>query len=281
MPARFDLMNTSLGKLADSTTMERVVKALLAYEPEEIILFGSAARDDADEYSDLDLIVVKNTQTRFMERLSEVNQHLPAGKAVDAFVYTPLELRTMVEEDNPFIEQALIDGKLLYERSPGKGPWQGIAASYTTSKKAGSPVKKPMETARRWLAQAEYSLNMARALLKDGFWSGACFQSEQTAQMALKAFLFKLGRRSVTIHSVRELAQTCSQEDDGFTPFVDYGGVLDRYYLSTRYPDALPAPAIPFQSFTRRDGEQAVGFAEEIVRFVQAKVLADAGGPAK
>ena len=186
-------MNTSLGKLADSTTMERVVKALLAYEPEEIILFGSAARDDADEYSDLDLIVVKNTQTRFMERLSEVNQHLPAGKAVDAFVYTPLELRTMVEEDNPFIEQALIDGKLLYERSPGKGPWQGIAASYNTSRKAGSPVKKPVETARRWLAQAEYSLNMARALLEDGFWSGACFQSEQNGADGAKSFPIQVG----------------------------------------------------------------------------------------
>ena len=178
----------------------------------------------------------------------------------------------MVEGGNPFIEQAFIDGKLLYEKSPGKGPWKEILLSGRLSGTERLVLKKPLETARRWLAQAEHNLNVARLLVDNGVWGGACFQAEQTAQLALKAFLFGKGRRSVTIHSIRELALACAQEDDSFSPFEDYGLFLDHYYLSTRYPDALPAPAVPFESFNRQEAEQALGFADEIVGLARAKI---------
>ena len=272
--AGFELMNTPIRNPVDSSAIQQVISGLMAYEPEEIILFGSAARGDADQYSDLDLIVIKNTETRFLQRLLEVTHHLPVELAVDVFVYTPRELQAMVEAGNPFIEQALMDGKLLYEKSPGDGPWKGIASTDRTSRKGDSPVKKPLETARRWLAQAEHGLVTTRALLQNSLWSDACFHAEQTAQLALKAFLYRLGRWSIAVHSVRELASRCAQEDDEFLPFLDYGALLDRYYLSTRYPDALPEPAVPFESFTQREAEQAVGFAEEIVGLVRSKIPA-------
>lgn len=106
-------------------------------------------------------------------------------------------------------------------------------------------MKNLQETSRRWLVQAEHNFNMTRSLLEGGFWAGACFQAEQTAQLALKAFLYWRGRRFVRTHSVRELAQECGNEDEAFVKFEDYGSVLDRYYLTTRYPDVLPEPAIP------------------------------------
>ncbi|MBM3943823.1 MAG: HEPN domain-containing protein [SAR202 cluster bacterium] len=59
-----------------------------------------------------------------------------------------------------------------------------------------------------------------------------------------------------------------------FLPLEDYGIVLDRYYLSTRYPDVLPAPAIPYQSFSQRDARQALDYAAEIVDLVRAKIPA-------
>ncbi|MSQ06595.1 MAG: HEPN domain-containing protein [Dehalococcoidia bacterium] len=133
-------------------------------------------------------------------------------------------------------------------------------------------MKKPLETARRWLAQAEYSLSTTRVMLDNSRWSDVCFHAEQTAQLALKAFLYWKGRRSVTIHSVRSLALECGREDAEFLPFEDHGTVLDRYYLSTRYPDVLPEPAIPFQTFTQRDARQALDYASEIVELVRAKV---------
>jgi len=38
----------------------------------EVIIFGSYARDEVDEYSDLDFVVIKKTKRQFMERLIEV-----------------------------------------------------------------------------------------------------------------------------------------------------------------------------------------------------------------
>lgn len=136
-------------------------------------------------------------------------------------------------------------------------------------------MKTPRETARRWLAQAENELNITRVLSESGFWSGACFHAEQTAQLALKAFLYLRGRRFVNIHSIRSLVLECSKEVSDFLVFEDYGSLLDRYYLATRYPDVLPEPAIPFESFTEQEAHQALAYASEIVETVSNKVNAD------
>jgi HEPN domain-containing protein len=133
-------------------------------------------------------------------------------------------------------------------------------------------MKNPKETGRRWLAQAERSLETTVILLDNSRWAEACFQAEQTAQLALKAFLFRQGRRYVNIHSVRTLAQECVNEDAAFSPFEDYGAILDRYHLATRYPDVLPAPAVPFEYFTESEARQALGYAAEMVELVRAQV---------
>ena len=247
---------------------------MMAYAPEKIILFGSAARGETDEYSDLDFIVVKNTDERFIRRLVEVTAYLPRDVSIDVLVYTPQELQGMVEGGNPFIESALNDAKVLYEKTPGDGLRELISSCKEAVRTGRITVKKPLETARRWLAQAEHSLRIAIFLLTNGFWAGACFHAEQTAQLALKAFLYGTGRRYVTIHSVRELATQCAEEDEAFSAFVDYGTLLDRYYLSTRYPDALPEPAVPFESFTEKEAREAVSYAAEIVETVKARVPA-------
>ncbi|MFQ6028492.1 MAG: nucleotidyltransferase domain-containing protein [Dehalococcoidia bacterium] len=101
--------------------LEQVVSGLKAYQPEKIILFGSMARGDFDEYSDIDLIVIKHTDTRFVRRLVEVAAFLPKDLAVDVLVYTPGEIQAMMEEGRPFIEQALSEGKVLYEKALGNG----------------------------------------------------------------------------------------------------------------------------------------------------------------
>lgn len=101
--------------------IDQVVSDLMAYQPEKIILFGSAARGDTDEYSDIDLIVVKNTNQRFVQRMVDAARLISRGIRinVDVLVYTPVELAAMIEAGNPFVEQALKEGKVLYEKSPG------------------------------------------------------------------------------------------------------------------------------------------------------------------
>jgi HEPN domain-containing protein len=109
-------------------------------------------------------------------------------------------------------------------------------------------------------------------MLRQSFWPEVCFHAEQTAQLALKAYLFLEGRRFVNVHSIRSLAEECSKYDATFTAIIDYGIVLDRYYLTTRYPDALPPPAIPSESFTEREAHQALDYATEMVELARARI---------
>ena len=104
--------------MAAVSHIDQLIEDLLPYGPERIILFGSVGRGDADEYSDIDLIIVKETDVRFVERLLEADSYLSSSIRVDLFVYTPKELASMIEEDNPFIERALHEGKVIYEKAP-------------------------------------------------------------------------------------------------------------------------------------------------------------------
>ena len=40
--------------------IDLIIEDLKKYEPEKIILFGSFARGEIDEYSDIDLVIIKN-----------------------------------------------------------------------------------------------------------------------------------------------------------------------------------------------------------------------------
>lgn len=96
--------------------------------------------------------------------------------------------------------------------------------------------------------------------------------AEQTAQIALKAFLYGTGRRQVWIHSVAKLAQECAEADPAFQECVDPGKILDKYYLSPRYPDALPPPSVPFESFTGSEAVKALEYARAIVALVASRL---------
>ena len=101
--------------LPEKVSLDEIVRILVdQYGPiEKIILFGSFARGDTDEYSDLDLILIKRTTKRFVERLLEVPL-LPVH--ADVFVYTPEEFEQMRENENPFILSAIESARVLYER---------------------------------------------------------------------------------------------------------------------------------------------------------------------
>ncbi len=96
--------------------------------------------------------------------------------------------------------------------------------------------------------------------------------TEQTAQVALNAFLIYQKKRAIWQHSVQELARMCSQYDKEFEKFIEFGKILDRYYIPTRYPDALTRPAVPYKTYTKKDAEEALSFGKEIVEAVSQKI---------
>lgn len=97
--------------------LKLVVKDLKRYGPEKIIVFGSAARGDMDKYSDIDLVVIKDEKKEFIDRLTEVITYIrPQLRPVDVFVYTKDEFKKMKKDLNPFIEQVIKGGKVIYEK---------------------------------------------------------------------------------------------------------------------------------------------------------------------
>ena len=127
-------------------------------------------------------------------------------------------------------------------------------------------MKKNREEALMWLKQAEYNLRVAQSNLKSRLYSASCFMSEQSANVALNAYLvFKTSRPVSRIHSVKKLAEICLQYDEEFKEIIEYGKILDRYYIPTRYPDALAPPAVPYEIYTAKDAKEAVSFARKII----------------
>jgi predicted nucleotidyltransferase len=87
------------------------------YDPLRVIVFGSFARGDTHEGSDLDLIVVKDSDERFFDRIGRVRDAAHGlGLNVHPLVYTPTEMGEMLTGGNCLLETALAEGAVAYER---------------------------------------------------------------------------------------------------------------------------------------------------------------------
>lgn len=135
-------------------------------------------------------------------------------------------------------------------------------------------MKNHRENALRWLDQGKHDLESAKNNLENvKFYSDACFMSEQASQKALKAYLLFKGERYVLSHSVKELAESCAEYDKEFTGVVECGMILDKYYIPTRYPDALAPPAVPYKSYIEKEAVEAVGYAKKIINLASKKIV--------
>jgi len=94
--------------------IDKILSRLSAYEPEQVILFGSFARNESDDISDIDLVVIKETNEDFFARIRRVLKILDLRTAIDVLVYTPAEFQTMKEQGNVLIETVLEEGIVLH-----------------------------------------------------------------------------------------------------------------------------------------------------------------------
>lgn len=85
------------------------------YAPEKIILFGSAARDDAAEVNDIDLFIVKDDVPLLgAERIRQLYRLMDTDLPVDYIVYRPAEVSERLSLGDPFIASIFKEGKVLY-----------------------------------------------------------------------------------------------------------------------------------------------------------------------
>ena len=98
--------------------IQDIVQRIVAgYSPQKIILFGSYAYGKPDEDSDIDLLIVKDTNKRPIERWMEVKRLLRDRSrtvSVSPLVYTSHELEARLALKDFFIQEVLEKGKILY-----------------------------------------------------------------------------------------------------------------------------------------------------------------------
>jgi len=84
-------------------------------------VYGSVARGEQDEASDVDLVLVRRTRAGFFDRMREVMPLVRELGPVDLLIYTPDELTEMVEtRRNAFLEDVVAKGVAI-EGSQGRG----------------------------------------------------------------------------------------------------------------------------------------------------------------
>jgi predicted nucleotidyltransferase len=109
----------SLTRKMQHTLQELLDRIVQEYRPQKVILFGSYADGHAGPESDIDLLIIKDTSERFIDRWVAVRQILadPNRKVpVDTLVLNPDEVSERRSRGDQFIEEILEKGQILYAR---------------------------------------------------------------------------------------------------------------------------------------------------------------------
>jgi predicted nucleotidyltransferase len=103
---------------ATKTEIDQIVSQVIEhYRPEKVILFGSYAYGHPDPDSDLDLLIIKNTSERFIDRWTNVRRIVSNSKRSIPFepiVLTPEELEERLAIGDQFIKEIVTKGEILF-----------------------------------------------------------------------------------------------------------------------------------------------------------------------
>jgi len=103
--------------IAKEQISEICLKIVQNINPDKVILFGSYATGSNNEDSDLDLIIVKNSDLP-KHKIGLDIRRLFYGYLIpmDFKIYTPHEFNQELQNKYSFLNLAIKDSKLLYER---------------------------------------------------------------------------------------------------------------------------------------------------------------------
>lgn len=118
-----------------------------------------------------------------------------------------------------------------------------------------------------WKNQAINDLLWAEHSLKGAFYSQTCFIAQQASEKMLKAYCFYRGFDIIRTHSLFQIIKQLGE--NGI--LEKNAKKLDLYYISARYPDALPAGA-PFEIISEEQAVQALEAAKEMCATIQERL---------
>ena len=94
-----------------------LVKLIAEYDPQQVILFGSYAYGNPRSDSDIDLLIIKDTPERFIDRWVTVRRILSDAQRsfpLDTLILTPQEVAHRLAVGDQFVAEILERGEVLY-----------------------------------------------------------------------------------------------------------------------------------------------------------------------
>lgn len=221
-------------------TIEEIKARLVeSYDPDRIILFGSHVRDKAGKQSDIDILILKDTKDRPIDRRIQVEKILADRETpLDIVIYTPQEMRELFSMGSPFIEEVIETGRVLY-------------------------MRKPTEA---WLKDAEDELSSAVVLFEHEKYKGACYHSQQSVEKGLKAVMLEKGEKPEKIHDIVELLNKARRHGLEALLSIDDAVFLNSVYKG-RYP--TEEGLLPHGEPGFADAERAVKAAKRFVNGIK------------
>ena len=120
--------------------------------------------------------------------------------------------------------------------------------------------------AQKWLDFAREDLQMANLAMRDSLFNQVCFHAQQAAEKTLKSLVIAAGILSPKTHKLGDLLGLlpAALPDDLHQKLL----LLDRYYIPTRYPDAVPGN-LATEMPDHADAEEALSSAMALDTWVQ------------
>ena len=99
-----------------SGDIQEVVSQIVErFHPQKVILFGSYARQDRTAKSDVDLLVIMETEERSIRQAADVAASIDHRFPIDILVRTPEQVEQRLEWGDCFITEVMSKGVVLYE----------------------------------------------------------------------------------------------------------------------------------------------------------------------
>lgn len=131
-----------------------------------------------------------------------------------------------------------------------------------------------MNESERWLSFAREDLQMAKLALRETIYNQTCFHSQQCVEKAIKGLLLFQSKIPPRTHLLGDLLTLL--DPNPFTTSIDIQ-LLDRFYIPTRYPDALPG-SLPDGLPNQEDATEALTVAQQTLDVVTQLVESSEAG---
>jgi len=104
--------------MIDKQDIKRVAAQIgIAANAERVLLFGSYAKGNACEDSDVDMLIIAESELpRFKRSRALYKLFRPYPFAMDLVVYTPEEIEKGKQSPISFVSQVLREGEVVYAR---------------------------------------------------------------------------------------------------------------------------------------------------------------------